>query len=276
MVSRYSSVGRSGKRSSTDGQGLVTILFVLGVIGWGFFAIDRLTDSDSTTRSPRIQGRASGQEAGWKKTARDWLARSLNSRQSPTSGQAESISRNVGPNEIPLVPDPRGLKVDTGEQKGGELLTERDPMPEAEDIGRDLPVYLYRLNSRGKPVLAQVRRRLASADADLAHRLALVIRGPTAAEADKDFIDSFIRKPRILGASMHDGCAVVDFDNNFGAGVSHQTLKFQIRQIFRNVQAWTKAPCLELTVRGKYQPHLGSDGIYFPRRIDARWLAENP
>lgn len=268
-------MGRAGRKSSGDGQSLVTILFVLGVIGWGFFAIDRLTDSDSNPKSPRIQGRASGQEAGWKKTARDWLSRSLKSNESPPSGRAESISRNVGANEIPLVPDPKGLKLDGGEQRGGELLTERDPMPDAEDVGRELPVYLYRLNSRGQPVLSQVRRRLANADADLAHRLALVIRGPLAAEVDKDFIDSFIRKPRILGASLHDGCAVVDFDTSFGAGVSHQTLKFQIRQIFRNVQAWTRAPCLELTVRGKYQPHLGTDGIYFPRRLDAKWLADN-
>ncbi|MFO1479726.1 MAG: hypothetical protein U1F40_05960 [Turneriella sp.] len=266
-------MGRSGKKSSGDGQSLVTILFVLGVIGWGFFAIDRLTDSDSGTKSPRIQGRASGQESGWKKGMRDWLSRSLNSKEPVSTARAESVSRNVGANEIPLVPDPKGLRVDSGEQR--ELLTERDPIPDAEDVGRELPVYLYRLNSRGQPVLSQVRRRLANADADLAHRLALVIRGPSAAEADKDYIDSFIRKPRILGASMHDGCAVVDFDTNFGAGVSHQTLKFQIRQLFRNVQAWTKLPCLELTVRGKYQPHLGTDGIYFPRRLDAQWLAEN-
>jgi hypothetical protein len=268
-------VGRAGKKRSGDGQSLVTILFVLGVIGWGFFAIDRLTDSDSGAKSPRIQGRASGQESGWKKGMRDWLARSLHSQEPSATARAESVSRNVGANEIPLVPDPKGLKVDSAEQGGGELLTERDPIPEVEEIGRELPVYLYRLNSRGQPVLSQVRRRLANADADLAHRLALVIRGPSAAEADKDYIDSFIRKPHILGASMHNGCAVVDFDSNFGAGVSHQTLKFQIRQLFRNVQAWTKASCLELTVRGKYQPHLGTDGIYFPRRIDAQWLAEN-
>ncbi len=266
-------MGRSGKKSSGDGQNLVTILFVLGVIGWGFFAIDRLTDSDTGAKTPRIQGRASGQESAWKKGMRDWLARSLGSKEASASGRAESISRNIGTNEIPLLPEPKGLKIDSAEPR--ELLTESNPIQEAEDQGLTLPVYLYRLNSKGQPVLSQVRRRLAKADADLVHRLALVIRGPTAAETDRDYIDSFIRKPRILGASMHDGCAVIDFDSGFGAGVSHQTLKFQIRQLFRNVEAWTKAKCLELTVRGKYQPHLGTDGIYFPKRLDAEWMAEN-
>lgn len=246
---------------------------MLGIIGWGFFAIDRLTDSNSTVKSPRIQGRASGQEAGWKKSVREWLARSLNGTEPAGNAGAERISRNVGADEIPLVPDPKGLKIDNPEQR--ELLTEREATTELEALGREVPLYLYRLNSRGKPVLSQVRRRLEKGNDNLVHLLGLVIRGPTAGEIDKDYIDSFVRKPRILGASVQDGCAVVDFDSNFGAGVSHQTLKFQIRQIFRNLQAWTKTPCLQLTVRGQYHPHLGTDGIYVPRRIDAQWLRDN-
>lgn len=272
-------MARAGKNKG-DGQNLVTILFVLGVIGWGFFAIDRLTDSDTAQRSPRIQGRASGQEASWKKGMRDWLSQRLGSgAQSAPHGQrtarGEAVSRNIARDEIPLVQEPRGLKPQPDDHI--ELLTEpHDLEAEGErQAGKKLPVYLYRLNSRGQPVLSQVRRQLAGSEADLAHRLNLVIRGPTQAESEKDYIDSFIRKPRILGASLHDGCAVVDFDQNFGAGVSYQTLKFQIRQIFRNTQAWTSSKCLEITVRGKYQPHLGTDGIYFPRRIDAQWLSEN-
>lgn len=245
---------------------------MLGVIGWGFFAIDRLTDAEGAQKAPRVQGRASGHESGWKKGMRDWLSRSLAAKGGPEQGRAESVARNLGSSEIPLVADPQGLKMDSLQQAGPEG---REPVAGAEKAGREVPVFLYRLNPRGQPVLAQVRRRLAEADADLAHRLALVIRGPSAAETEKDYIDSFIRKPRILGASVHDGCAVIDFDTHFGAGVSYQTLKFQIRQLFRNAQAWTGAPCLELTVRGKYQPHLGTDGIYFPRRLDAEWLAEN-
>lgn len=267
-------MGRSGKRSSAgDGQSLVTILFVLGVIGWGFFAIDRLTDSEPVQKSSRIQGRASGQESGWKKGVRDWLGRKLSSDETSRPPRGQSVSRNVAQEEVPLMPDPKGLKADLGEKP--ELLTEREPLAEEVDAAAKVTLYLYRLNSRGQPVLSQVKRQLASADADLAHRLNLIIRGPSAAEAEKDYIDSFIRKPRILGASVHDGCAVVDFDSNFGAGVSYQTLRFQIRQIYRNTEAWTRQKCLEITVRGKYQQHLGTDGIYFPRRIDARWLSEN-
>lgn len=181
----------------------------------------------------------------------------------------ESVSRNVG--EIPLLPEPKGLKL----APEGDLLTESSALAEEKEQGREVPVYLYRLNSRGQPVLSEVRRQLGAHQSDLVHRLRIVIRGPSAAEVEKDYIDSFIRKPRILSASFSDGCAAVDFDANFGAGVSHQTLKFQIRQVFRNLQAWTGAGCLQLTVRGKYQPHLGSDGMYVPRRIDVRWLAEN-
>lgn len=260
-------MGRSGRKNS-EGQGLVTILFVLGVIGWGFFAIDRLTDSDKGQRAPKIQGRASGQEAGWKKSMRDWFTRSFGA-QEQNRVSTESVSRNVG--EIPLLPEPEGLKPDNEH----ELLTGRGIGPKVEQSGQEVPVYFYRLNSRGQPVLSEVRRQWSAGKSDLLERLRLVIRGPSSAEVEKDYIDSFIRKPRILSASLRDGCALVDFDSNFGAGVSHQTLKFQIRQLFRNIQAWTGDSCLELTIRGKYQSHLGSDGMYFPRRIDARWVTEN-
>jgi hypothetical protein len=74
---------------------------------------------------------------------------------------------------------------------------------------------------------------------------------------------------------MEGHCAVVNFDKNFGAGVSYQTLKFQIRQIYRNVELWHHATCLELKIGGKYTPYLGTDGLFFPKRIDSAWLRQN-
>lgn len=269
-------MGRSGKKSPvSDGQNLVTILFVLGVTGWGFFAIDRLTDSSLPQKTARIQGRALGHESSWRKSAYDWLTKKLAAEPSQKKIVSERVSSNVASEGIPLLPDPKGLKADAVESL--ETLTEpvMEQHGETEADVREIPVLLYRLNSKGKPVLSQVRRKLSDSDATLTARLNAVIRGPNSRETNRDFIDSFVRKPKILHAAVKGLCTHINFDSNFGAGVSHQTLKYQIRQLYQNSELWTRKSCLEITVRGKYQSHLGSDGIYFPQRLDARWLAEN-
>ena len=255
---------------------MVTILFVLGIIGWGFFAIDRLTDNDRGVKSTKVQGRALGQEAGWKKTARDWLTRKLSSDGGGKDNEAQSVSRN-----IPLEPEPKGLKrQDFVEEPIDAPVAEEAAAAAAAakpETGETTPVtfLFYKLNTKGNPVLSRVRRDLAEDKSDLKSMISQLIKGPTIGEQDKDYIDSFIRKPRILGAGVESGCGFVNFDSSFGAGVSYQTLRFQIQQIFRNMEAWKGVHCLELRVRGKHSSHLGSDGLYLPKRIDAAWLKEN-
>jgi spore germination protein GerM len=252
-------VKRHGARKSSEsGQSLVTILFVLGVVGWGFFAIDRLTESEQSTRPSRMQGRALGHESGWKKNVRDWLNKRLSSSPQAETEQTEhTVSRN-----IPLAPDPQGLR--------------REELP-SEDLaaaGESASFLLYKLNSRGQPVLTQVRRELRNSQ-DLKGMVSQLIRGPSLKEQDAEFIDSFIRKPRVIGARVAGSCAQVNLDSSFGAGVSYQTLRYQILQIFRNVEAWQGVSCLELQVQGRYMSHLGSDGLFMPRRIDASWIRQN-
>ncbi len=266
-------MSRKGTRkASADSQNLVTILFVLGVIGWGFFAIDRLTDTEGGRKNPKVQGRASGQEAGWKKTARDWLTKKLSTDAGEKAdAESASVSRNVPQGEIPLLPEPGGLRRAELIPESEETLT---PQREGEESGT-ADFLFYRLNDKGKPILAKTRRKLTAGRSDPRSMLGVLIKGPTAAETDRDYIDSFVRKPRVLSVSRSAQCTVVDFDGNFGAGASYQVLRFQIEQIYRNMQQWTGSKCLELRVRGQYRPHLGSDGIFFPKRIDERWLREN-
>ncbi|MCX7633880.1 MAG: hypothetical protein N2Z22_11170 [Turneriella sp.] len=241
---------------------MITFLFVIGVIGWGFFAIDRLTEPGANYARSRMQGRAAGQEASWKKTIREWLSQSLDTENTKKPATTERVTRNTG--TIPLLPELQGLRPELEES----LPIMEDPLLKS---GED-QLLLYKLNSRGQPTLAKVRRDLAGKD--LAARLNLVIRGPTQKELDTDYIDSFIRKPRVLRVEQKAGCMVVDMDENFGAGVSHQTLRFQIRQIFSNLQLWANCECLRLTVHGRYRRHLGSDGLYIPPAIDHRWLQD--
>lgn len=259
--------GKSSKKASSNGQNLVTILFVLGIIGWGFFAIDRLTESEHSTKSNKVQGRALGHEAGWKKSVRDWLTKKLSSEGGGKEVEGQAVSRN-----IPIEPEPKGLKrQDLQEEPQRE---DEAAAPVVAEEGNPTVFLLYKLNAKGNPVLSQVKREVADG-ADLKTMVTQLIKGPTMREQDKDYIDSFIRKPRILGAGVEGRCGYVNFDSSFGAGVSYQTLRFQIQQLFRNMESWRGVHCLELRVRGQYSPHLGSDGLYFPKRIDAAWLQEN-
>jgi len=266
-------VSRGGRKpAGGDGQNLVTILFVLGVIGWGFFAIDRLTEPATQQKTSKVQGRATGQESGWRKTAREWLSQKIGSNGAPAKIQEKTrVSRNVAADEVPMVAEPGNLKAELAEEAGETLTASPEAPVQLETTGK---FYFYRLNAKGQPVLAKLERPTAAAG-NLKARLNELIRGPSGAEQDKDFIDSFIRKPRVLGAIVKGRCTAVDFDANFGSGVSYQTLRLQIQQLYKNTQAWQGTDCLEITLRGKYSPHLGTDGLYFPRRIDAAWLKEN-
>jgi len=273
-------VSRAGtKNNKTDsGQNLVTILFVVGLIGWGFFAIDRLTESKEAVRPQRIQGRALGHEAGWKKSARDWLNKKLAIVSEPAQSANNRISRNVPQEDIPLRPDPKGFRPEEELQVDQSLPTsltaDADDEIAASGEAKESAFLLYKLNKRGLPVLTRVRRQGIPAH-DLKALTRQLIKGPSIGEQERDFIDSFIRKPRVLGAGKSGECTFVNFDRNFGAGVSYQTLRYQIQQLFRNVELWSGASCLELRIDGKYNAHLGSDGLHLPRKIDAAWLKEN-
>ena len=267
-------MSRSGKKTAGgDGQNLVTILFVLGIIGWGFFAIDRLTEPATTQKSTKIQGRTGGSESGWKKTARDWLTQKIGSGRAEVKPDAKrsSISRNVASDEVPMVSEPGGLKAELAEETGPTLVEGREEIIDTAISGK---FYFYRLNSNGQPVLRQITRPV-SGSGDLKARLNDLIKGPSVAEQEKDYIDSFVRKPRILGVSVQGKCGIINFDANFGSGVSYPTLRFQIQQIYRNLALWKGTDCLEIKIQGKYRPHLGTDGLFFPRRIDSAWLKQN-
>jgi len=251
---------RAAKKQSSDSSSLVTILFVLGIIGWGFFAIDRLTESDQAAPRGSIKGRATGQDAGWRRDVRNWLTRRISSTpDSKRPVQGESLSNvpqvdrgALATDEVPVLSEPSGLKAEGSNS-----------------------IYLYKLNSKGQPVLAKVERQSLAQSESLREYIESVIRGPTESEVEKDFIDSFIRKPKILSAKLADTCVLINFDNKFGAGVSHQVLRYQIKQIFRNIRQIQQVDCLKILVSGKHQAHLGADGLAIPERIDSAWLNQN-
>jgi spore germination protein GerM len=271
--------GRTGTRkSNNDGQSLVTILFALGIIGWGFFAIDRLTEDGADPKSSRIKGHVAGRTSGWKRDVRDWLNSKLGSDSSPEATlRKQTVHRNLPESElggIPVLPEPEGLEAESLLGAAEQIPT--DGQHDADDkSGEKTAMLFYRLNKKGQPVLTRVKRKLAAANSGLDQMLESLIKGPTPPEIDRDFIDSFIRKPRVRSVAISGRCAVVDFDKNFGAGVSYQTMRFQVQQIFQNLHLWKRISCLEIKINGRHNPHMGSDGLYFPKRIDAVWLSKN-
>ncbi|HRP69741.1 MAG TPA: hypothetical protein PLY93_09450 [Turneriella sp.] len=263
---------RGSKNNGADGQHLITILFVLGVIGWGFFAIDRLTDPEETSRIGVNSASARGHSvdnSSWRKNLRAWLSKKLSVEKQTVVSKPQRVSLN-----IPLEQEPQNLTREDLEETLTQVDIKEEPLAE-KPSQNEVSVLFYRLDKKGQPTLSMVKRAIDAEKRSLRSMLTLLIKGPTLNEQDRDYIDSFIRKPRVLSAGVHRECVYIDFDKNFGSGVSYQTMRFQIQQLFTNATVWTKTSCLELRVQGKYTPHLGSDGLFFPKRIDAVWLKEN-
>jgi spore germination protein GerM len=95
-----------------------------------------------------------------------------------------------------------------------------------------------------------------------------LIRGPTSTEEGRDFIDSFPSKPKLLGVKKHNEVITLNFDSSFGRGVSFQTLRYQLRQLYEQAKHTQGAKGISIHIHGKHQKTLSGDGITIPKIIN--------
>ena len=256
---------------------LVTVLFAVGAIGWLFFAYDRLTESKNPPRTQAPTKLAKSSDNSWKRDLKDWLIEKLSETDRRDSGPKSSRMSNIPRSaELPILPEPEALKEERS--SNGESLV-RSEIPELtreiEGNATSMPFYFFRLDQKGLPRLTKLVRQVDSGRANQIDLLKQLVAGPTSREQENDFIDSFVSKPKVLSATVEDQCAILNFNEKFGAGVSFQTLKFQLRQLYKNVESWYKVDCMKIRIKGKSVSTLGSDGLMIPSVITASWIAAN-
>lgn len=263
------------------GNNFFLFLFTLGVIGWGFFAIARLTDEKIENKNFRKRELSREKSKGetWLSTWKSWLLQKLIEQQKKEeielrtlSSQKEKIYSTE--NEIPLIEDPipeenfmeeKLEKVETlkKSQENSNIFVAEEKHKQKQKI------YLYQLGKNGQVELKGIYREIEPSEKAA---ITAVIAGPTAAEEGRNFIDSFPTKPQLLTVKKDGDTLILNFDNKFGLGVSHSTLKYQIQQLYYTAREFSGIKAISVQIAGKYQRHIGGDGLAIPKRIDLETL----
>ena len=268
------SKGKKPYKRRKKNHSIVPVLFTLGVIGWGFFAIDRLTSplnpvekltQSSNYSTPRTEGKTDS----WKKKLSDWIVGLESKENTPPE---TTTSPNIA--ILPVIPD------DTLDlQINREVSQPNVPIPEANAFVEPKPPSLYYQN----PVLyfytdsmsdnLELRKYATSEKLTLKQVFTGLIQGPSFTLQRSDLIDSFPTKPVVLDVEIKKDILVLDLNENFGMGVSFETLKLQINQIWLTARQFSGIRSLKILINGQAKQALGSDGFNIPELInESSWL----
>lgn len=244
-------------------RSLVPVLFTLGIIGWGFFAIDRLTKPDDELA---LESRSYGQRSeksspGWGSSMKKWLHDVLVGEEQASQDQKriQQTHRNIeSGNETPVRPDE-------------DLPVYDDPyvVPAHEAVGPAteslVRTYYYRITPQGEAALTVVKQ---PGRADNPYRAAIeaVISGPPADQPE--LVDTFTERPRLNSVDVQGNRLVLDFSPDFGHGSSYRIIQYKISQLLHTAEQFSGIEAIQLKINGKYIDHLGGDGLSIPTVIN--------
>ncbi|RME90538.1 MAG: hypothetical protein D6767_06680 [Candidatus Hydrogenedentota bacterium] len=209
----------------------VVLIFTIGVVGWGFYAINRLTaplSSPSVQVTQNIPQPKPEKEKSVKQWLLDWIQ-----EDAKTEGQRTAAS------------------------------------PTQKSSFQEISLYFYKMNQKGETNLVPVPRKvsLLTESEPLKKIFEAVIQGPTDEEKSKDYLDAFPDKPRLRHVNRQGDTIVLDFEDEFGKGASFELIRLQLRQLLATAKALPGVNKIKIYVQGIAPTHVGGDGFPLPSVI---------
>jgi len=218
------------------------LIFTLGVLGWGFFAIDRLIDKNQQENFHNLNinqkiKKKTNQEWSIRKKIADWLINNQGS-----SHKKKKIAKIV--------------KI---QQEDKKIVT---------DYNNKAHLYFYLIDANENLHLKKYKIKLTE-KLNSEEILSIIIKKIISGHSIKNnnIIDSFPIKPRLLSASIKNNVAELNFNDDFGKGVSFQTLKYQIKQILKTASGIQDINSIRILINNKRVNHIGGDGLILPSLI---------
>lgn len=266
------------------GSQLIPLLFTLGVIGWGFYAIEKLSPPAEDELGVSNVGTGSWvKQSQERQGIRRWLLDEIEEMSSDK--RPESIKESAENLEIiandqayagndQIVPS-RALEeessgwtqIDDDLSQGADQEAVATPQSSRifmEPGDRLFSVYYYVLSSSGTPELRKFQRStnsLGVAKAALTH----LIHGAR----DSGALETFPIKPEVRSINVSDKVLVIDFDQNFGIGVSTEIFLYQLQQIHKTLTQLSTVNAISIRINGQVPTSIGSHGIRLPEKITA-------
>ena len=245
---------KNKSRRRKKNSNMVPVLFTIGIIGWGFFVIDRLTVSlikeDIMLGNPKFHSLSNKKtKESWKQKFKVWLFDLVEETEENKSRNAVKES-----SDLPILKE--------------EILNIKKKKEEKKTV----KIYFYKVLPNQSPKLASLKRDINLYEDSLKKTLEILIGGPSKSEKKQSFIDSFVKKPKILNVTRKEKTLVINFKDSFGEGVGFQVIRYQLKQLLKTAKQFPGIDSIQLQINGKFTNFLGSEGLALPKIISEETL----
>ena len=135
----------------------------------------------------------------------------------------------------------------------------------------DMAVYFATIDENGNVEITSVTRQIEKSDSPMMSALNAVISGVTEEEAERGLQSLIPEGSELLGATVADGVATLNFNdafeyNNFG----FQGSFYQLMQIVYTATEFPTVDSVQILINGEKQEYLGSEGVFIGSPLDRK------
>lgn len=191
------------------------------------------------------------------------------SETSETSEQAETTEepQNSSDNEIPSQEEVSkndttitDTKEPTKKEKPQSTVTTPKEKP-TENLTTTASLYFVVVDSDGSIVRKVVKRKLPKTDSPLTNAINALLAGPTPEETNKNCMTLIPEGTKLLGASVKNGVATLNFNENFEFNtIGVEGYIGQLMQIVYTATEFSTVKSVQFLIEGQHKDYLGSEG----------------
>lgn len=158
-------------------------------------------------------------------------------------------------------------KKDTADKsinKSTEKNKETKTQSPAANATMNIKLCFIEVGSDGSVSEKVITRKMPKSDSPLVDSINAIIKGPTL-EEEKSGCKSYIPKTsRILGASIKNGVATINFNENFEFDQNYGTdgRLAQLKQVVYTATAFSTVSSVQFLIEGEHKEYLGSEGVW--------------
>lgn len=187
-----------------------------------------------------------------------------------TPEEIQNVNTAVSNEEKPVVSETK--KEETKTESKTEAKTEKTETasketakkePETTSVPKKTEVTLYfiTVDSDGSVIRKQIKRSLAKSDSPLTDSINTLLKGPDLAEQQKGIMTLIPEGTKLLGASVKNGTATLNFNDNFEFNsIGVEGYIAQLMQIVYTATEFSTVRNVQILIEGEKKDYLGSEG----------------
>lgn len=262
---------------------MVPIIFTLGIISWVFFVTDRLTkpaqEQLPIEQPTRVHNVSPVQNKNsWKNSLLDFVDSFDKKKKQKAVRQKQDGSLSViDEKDSSFIQQYSPVKEKNNKQFSEQPQEKHIPSENLSTQNTaDVHIYLFQYDGNEYPELVAVKRAVNSFQNEqdfFTKTFRYVIAGPTNTESS--FVDSFPVKPILHNVQKTDDTLLLNFNEDFGRGVSFPMLQLQLEQLLKTATAFQGIHNISIAINGKPQSYVGGDGLAIPDIINQETLTSS-